>query len=276
MWIRIPQVIVSGMITQVLLVSGEVLAADKKPDSAGIAVFDCKIRSVLVKYGYTCHSDDAKDLKGGLLLDSRKGLIKGSDSGPAVVSGKAAEILLLKAICYDALKIPPQAKLPNAVIADFAKWIGMGAPDPRVGTSRLVGRSVDLGKGRRFWSFRPPKKRQPLVAKSMHWPYRDIDHFVLERLEQLGLRPVANADRPTLICRPYFDLIGLLPTPKEIDEFYAIELPVLLRRWSIDCSTAHISENAGVGIGSTWHALPSRVAADALASFTTLGNTATT
>src|SRR5262245_7118856 len=108
-------------------------------DLKGIDFFEAKVRPVLVEHCYSCHSAGipAKKLEGGLLLDSRDGLLKGGDTGPAFVSGKPADSLLVKALRYDGdLKMPPKGRLPDTVIADIERWIGMGAPDPRTASAQ--------------------------------------------------------------------------------------------------------------------------------------------
>ena len=123
--------------------------------------------------------------------------------------------------------MPPKGKLPDAVVADFEAWIRMGAPDPRTGpASAPAGRPPsDLAKGREFWSFRPPKKSSPPSVKRTEWPRGDIDRFLLAALEARGLAPVADAARPRLLRRVTFDLIGLPPTPEELDAFLADDSP---------------------------------------------------
>ena len=118
-----------------LVLSGTVpdLGADEETD-----FFENKIRPVLVTHCYKCHSSKAKVIKGDLLLDSRAGLLKGGDSGPAIVVGEPAESNLVKALKYDGYEMPPDGKLSDAIIADFEKWISMGAPDPRTGDTPQV------------------------------------------------------------------------------------------------------------------------------------------
>jgi len=111
-------------------------ADEPKPlDPAARDFFEKKIRPVLIESCYSCHSAEAeknKKLKGTLYLDSRDALLKGGDTGPAVVPGKPNESLLLKSMHYDGdLRMPPKGKLSDAVLKDFEKWIAMGAPDPR-------------------------------------------------------------------------------------------------------------------------------------------------
>ncbi len=185
--------------------------------------FEAKIRPVLVTSCGKCHSSKAEKLRAGLHLDSRDGLRKGGDSGPAIVPGRPEESLLLRAIRYldDDLQMPPKGKLPDAVIADFEAWIKMGAPDPRTGpASPAPGHPrQDLAKAREFWSFQPPKKSSPPSVKNAHWPRGEIDRFLLAALEARGLAPIADAGRARLLRRVTLDLSGLPPTPDELDGF---------------------------------------------------------
>jgi Protein of unknown function (DUF1553)/Protein of unknown function (DUF1549)/Planctomycete cytochrome C len=191
-------------------------------DRKGLEFFEKKIRPVLVKQCYACHSQKAKDLQGGLLLDTRAGMRKGGETGPAVVPGDVKKSLIVDALRYDDLKMPPKKQLPKAVVDDFIKWIKLGAPDPRDGNAASKSTTTnDLAEARKFWAFQPPKVHQPPAVKNRGWPRSDIDRFILARLEQRGLSPVADADRRTLLRRVTFDLTGLPPTPKDIAAFLA-------------------------------------------------------
>jgi cytochrome c553 len=202
--------------------------AEKPPAPAqsaeGLAFFESKIRPVLVEQCYSCHSADAKakkKLKARLYLDTREGTLAGGDSGPALVAGKPAESILLKALKGDEYSLmPPKGKLPAAVIADFEKWIAMGGPDPRTGGAKPT-TPADSAKGRDHWAYKPPADAQPPEVKDAAWPAGDgaVDRFLLARLEAAGLRPAPDADPATLLRRLHFDLVGLPPTPAEIDEF---------------------------------------------------------
>jgi len=187
------------------------------------AFFEKQVRPVLVKHCYPCHSADAekaKKLRGGLYLDTRDGVRAGGDSGPALVPGKPAESLLVKALKGDdASQMPPKGKLPAAVIADLEKWVALGAPDPRTTAAarRQVGMSVE--DGRNFWAYKPTRTPTPPAVKGSPWPAGDIDRFILAALEAKGLKPAPDADRATLARRVYFDLTGLPPTPEEVEAF---------------------------------------------------------
>lgn len=113
-------------------------AADEPLAPAAVAFFETKIRPVLVERCYECHATDADVLQGGLLLDSREGVRAGGDSGPAVVPGEPGESVLLEALRYESFEMPPDGKLADETIADFERWIAMGAPDPRTRRGRAA------------------------------------------------------------------------------------------------------------------------------------------
>jgi hypothetical protein len=165
-------------------------------DSKGIEFFENKIRPVLVNSCYECHSAKAVKLKGGLLLDTKEGLLKGGDSSkPSIVPGKPAESLLIKSLKHDKdLKMPPSPKapLPARVVADFEQWIAMGAPDPRTGSAGY--KRLSLEESKSFWSFTAVANPAAPQVKDATWGRSDADRFVLARLEEKGLKPVADAD----------------------------------------------------------------------------------
>jgi hypothetical protein len=198
-----------------------VLGASDLQDAAGIEFFETKVRPVLAEHCYRCHSAAAAKLKGGLLLDSRAGILKGGESGPAVVPGKPADSLLLKAIrrTDDSLRMPPKGKLPDAVLADFEAWIARGAPAPEANSSTTS--AVRLQQARRHWAFQPIRDPAPPPLRDSGWAQSLVDRFILARLEASGLSPSPRADRRTLLRRAYFDLIGLPPTMEEVEAFEA-------------------------------------------------------
>ena len=107
-------------------------SAAGQANDAGVEFFEKRIRPVLVEHCYSCHSSDAKKIKGDFRLDSRDALLKGGESGPAIVPGKAAESLLIKAVRYNTdIRMPPKGKLPAAAIADLEAWSRSAQPDPR-------------------------------------------------------------------------------------------------------------------------------------------------
>ena len=208
-------------------------AAEQPPTKAGIAFFEQKIRPVLVKHCYKCHSGRSKKLQGKFRLDSRDLIRKGGETGPAVVAGKPGSSLLLDAIRYESLEMPPDGKLPARVIADFETWIRMGAPDPRdKAPAGKIGKQQGMSfkTARDWWSYQPVPRSKLPVTKRDHWAHRRLDHFVLARLEDHGLQPSPAADRRTLLRRLKLDLLGLPPTEKDIAEFDADKRPDAVAR----------------------------------------------
>jgi hypothetical protein len=188
--------------------------------------FESKIRPALVKHCYECHSADAEKVKGGLLLDTREATLRGGDSGHAVVPGKLDESLLIAAIRYEdsSLEMPPKTKLPAATIADFEKWIAMGAPDPRDEKAPAIGQyssTIDLEKGREFWAYQPPRATASKPTADATWPRSEIDRYLLAGMEAQQFKPSPDADPRTLIRRLFYDLIGLPPSPKQVETFAA-------------------------------------------------------
>lgn len=190
-----------------------------------LAFFEAKIRPVLTQHCYSCHSAEA--LKGGklkaeLMLDSRAGMEKGGESGPAVVAGDKEKSLLLAALKYDGFEMPPTGKLSAKVITDFEKWIEMGAPDPRDEPIAHAGpRTVDVAAGRNHWSYRRLAPVSPPAVRDTAWVKNDIDRFVLVKLEAAGISPNEEAAKEKLLRRVTFDLTGLPPTPGERQLFMA-------------------------------------------------------
>jgi mono/diheme cytochrome c family protein len=193
-------------------------------------LFETRVRPVLANNCFACHTTSRL---GGLQLDSREHILKGGNSGPAIVPGDADQSLLIQAIrqTHARLKMPPTGKLPQNDIDSLAAWINAGAPWP---TSAQPSASAGAPKSseyvirpeqRAFWSFQPVRRPPTPPVKNMKWARTDIDRFILAKLEQRGLEPVAPADKRVLLRRATFDLIGLPPTPAETDAFLADRSP---------------------------------------------------
>jgi hypothetical protein len=190
------------------------------PSREQVEFFETKVRPVLVARCYKCHSAQSVKVRGGLRLDSRDGLRKGGDSGPALVPGDPAASLLLKALRHQGPKMPPDGKLPDRVIADFETWTRQGAADPRASQPATPApKPTGGGAGKRSWAFQPPRAHAPPPVRSPAWARKKIDHFLLARLEQAGFGPSPPANRRTWARRVSFDLIGLPPAPEEVEAF---------------------------------------------------------
>ncbi|HBB75511.1 MAG TPA: xanthan lyase, partial [Planctomycetaceae bacterium] len=214
---------------------GGVWAAERPTAAADVAFFESRIRPVLVAHCLECHSADAKEPGGGLVLDRAAGWQRGGDSGPAIVPGDSATSLLMAALRYDSLEMPPSGRLPDAVVADFARWIDHGAVDPRdesmpEALARTGDGEIDWEAARAFWSFQPPRHAAPPTVADTSWPRESIDTFVLAALEQKGLRPSADAPPAALLRRVAFDLTGLPPSPDLVAAFVADPSPAHLAR----------------------------------------------
>ncbi|MBT4694548.1 MAG: DUF1549 domain-containing protein, partial [Planctomycetaceae bacterium] len=199
-------------------------------DAAGLKFFESKIRPILIQHCYECHSSNADEYEGGLSVESRAALLKGGDSGAAIVPFKPAESWLMAAIEYsdDFYQMPPESKLPKEAVADFKKWIDMGVPDPRpaVASNETAPRVIDFEQSRKFWAFQTPQRPALPSVKHQAWVSNAIDTFILSELEKSELTPARAADRRTLIRRVTFDLTGLPPTVVEINAFLADTSPL--------------------------------------------------
>jgi cytochrome c553 len=207
----------------VLLSSLSSLVMAAPDDQAGIEFFEKKVRPILVEHCSKCHATEGKKPKGGLALTSQEALLKGGDSGPAIVPGHPEKSRLIEAVCYNNvdLRMPPRAKLPDTAIADLTTWVKMGAPWPRDSSATTVHKEdFDLLKRKReHWAWQPVRAQAAPAVKDSDWCRHDIDCFILARLQGKGMRPAPPADRRTLLRRIYFDLIGLRPAPKDIEDF---------------------------------------------------------
>jgi hypothetical protein len=207
------------------IVSSAVLttALAAEPSPSEIELFEKKVRPLLVERCYSCHSAEAKKLKGGLRLDSAEGWLKGGDTGPAVVAGEPDKSLLIEAVRYanPDMEMPPKGKLADGEVAVLVEWVKRGAIGPKETpvASGAGKRVIDLEAGRKHWAYQPIGHPAPPAVKDVAWPRNDVDRFILAKLEEHGLQAAPEAAPAALVRRLYFDLTGLPPTPAEIDEY---------------------------------------------------------
>ena len=194
--------------------------ASAQAGSAGTPeFFETKIRPVLAKNCYGCHTNTAM---GGLRLDSRDAMAKGGKRGPAIKAGDPDGSLLIKAVKHSDpdLKMPMGNKLQDSEIADLAAWVKDGAQWPQSGATKKAGEKFEiLPEMRNFWSFQPLKMPVAPAVKDTKWARTTIDKFIAARLEKEGIRPVPAASKRELIRRASLDLTGLPPTYEEIRAF---------------------------------------------------------
>ncbi len=204
----------------VLLALASPVAADEPAET----FFELKIRPVLATECLPCHG--GKKTSGGFSVASREAVLKGGDRGPAIVAGKPDQSLLIQAVrrTHEEVRMPPKKRLSDQTVADFARWIAEGAAWPVSSRRPAVGGNRDTTADSRHWAFEPVRALEPPPDPS-GWSERPVDRFIAARRAAAGLRRVRRADRRTLIRRVTFDLIGLPPTPDEIDEFLADPSP---------------------------------------------------
>lgn len=210
------------------LVAGLSCARALAADSA-FEFFEKQIRPVLVENCYSCHSAESEKVKGGLLLDSRDGLVRGGDSGPVISPGDPDSSLLIKAVRWmdENLQMPPKKKLSESAIADLEAWVKMGAPDPR--TSETA-RSISVSAAKDHWAFKKPIKASVPAVANASWPRNAVDHFILAKLESSGLAPASPSEKRTLIRRAFYDLTGLPPTYDDVIAFENDQSPGAFER----------------------------------------------
>lgn len=179
--------------------------------------FEQEIRPVLVAECLKCHGP--KKQKGGLRLDSRAAILKGGDSGPALEPGKPEASLLISALRYTDLEMPPENPLPEKTVAHFVQWIAAGAPWPDSVETLRPGEDIITEKDRAWWAFQPLADHPLPAAIATAESRNPIDRFVHARLAEKQMEPAPEADSTTLVRRLYLNLLGLPPTPNELAEY---------------------------------------------------------
>ena len=191
------------------------------PSPEGIAYFEKNIRPLLAANCYGCHSSKLASPMSGLLLDSKAGMLRGGKTGvPAVVPGRPEDSLVVAAVKHTAngLSMPPGKSLEPAEVDALVTWIKMGAPDPRTDGAPATS-TYDWTKAHQHWAFQAVKDPTPPRATPAEWNQSAIDQFIKAKLDEKKLTPQARASKLTLIRRVTYDLVGLPPSPEEIDAF---------------------------------------------------------
>jgi mono/diheme cytochrome c family protein len=196
-----------------LLSLAALASGTRAASSAPALTFEKDIRPILKTNCFQCHGED-KELKGKLDVRLRRFLMKGGKSGPAIVPGKAHDSALFDAV--NSGDMPKgKKKLPAKDIATIEKWIAQGAPTARPEPETVGPEQAFTEEEREWWAFQPIKTPPVPPSKSDN----PIDAFLSAKLAKNGLAFSSPANRVTLIRRATFDLIGLPPTPEEVDAF---------------------------------------------------------
>ena len=197
------------------------LAAQENADDSSaesIQFFESEVRPLLHKSCVVCHNEAAKT--SGLTFSNRKAVLKGGNRGPAAIPGDRKNSLLVKAVRYASeLKMPPTGKLQQEEIAVLERWVDLGLPWPAEPAK------VSEASRSRHWSFQPVERPEQPAVQDASWARSPIDNFVLARLESKGIEPSPEASKRTLIRRVTLDLLGLSPSPSEVEEFLADTRP---------------------------------------------------
>jgi hypothetical protein len=209
------------------LLTAVLLPAALAAQNEGIDYFEQNIRPLLAAKCYGCHSAKLEKPMGGLLLDSRAGMLRGGKSGvPVVVAGKPEESLVIAAVNGNSkdLRMPPGKPLEASEIQQLTAWIKMGAPDPRTEAAPATAvtsaaPAIDWEKARQHWSFRPVTDPAPPKVAAPEWSQNPIDAFIKAKLDEKALTPQPRASKIALLRRVTYDLAGLPPTPDAIDAF---------------------------------------------------------
>ena len=198
--------------------------AESKFTPQQVAHFEKEVLPVLTKHCLKCHGAEEK-VKGELYLTSRKTILEGGSTGPAVDLKNPAESLILKAIHYkdEHYQMPPKGKLADRDIAIIEKWVKDGLP---VSADRLGGEIAKKSgfiteEAKKYWAYQPVRRSAAPEVRDRGWVKTPIDAFILAKLDAKNLRPVKPADRGALARRAYYNLTGLPPTPEVIDAFVA-------------------------------------------------------
>ncbi len=215
--------IVVTLLASLLLQPGIVRAANNDKQTA---FFEKKIRPLLIKHCYECHSEEAEERQGGLLLDRRSGWIAGGDTTKAVLPGEPDASLLIKAVRYsdENLQMPPEEKLKPEQIKLLEEWVRLGAHGSKIDIgdsefSRLGDQEHLFGQAENHWAFQPVSAETPPKASNGRWNQNAIDRFIFARLKEHNLEPSIEADFRTLIRRWTYDLTGLPPSMDDVEKF---------------------------------------------------------
>ena len=206
------------------LVNAPVCADESLSPAERLEFFEKQVRPLLATHCYECHSVNATRIEASLLLDSRKAHLTGGDSGAAIVPGDADGSLLIESVRYESYEMPPKGKLADKDIATLERWVKMGAPWPDEAEPAATAKQKKFNLQERqadFWVWQPIADTNAPEVQNSAWPRNEIDRHILGRLEEGGLKPSRDADRFAIVRRLYFDLIGLPPTPEEVEAFVA-------------------------------------------------------
>ena len=202
---------------------------------AQIELFEKNARPLFAEKCQGCHN--AKLKSGGIDFSSPSSIKEAASMGIFGSPSEPEKSVIVQALSYEGqIKMPPQGKLPAETIAAVRNWVAAGAPTPAVtpaagnslegtGVRPVALRGVITDFDKNFWSFKPISHSAPPTPTQKDWAVNPVDQFILANLEKNGLKPAPPADKTTLLRRATFDLTGLPPTEKELQDFLADQSP---------------------------------------------------
>jgi hypothetical protein len=200
----------------------------KRPEFAAehVEFFERDVLPILKDNCFACHGGEA-EVEGAFRITSRTGIVTGGELGPAFDAENPGESELLAAINYESVEMPPSGKLPAGQIEVLAKWIQLGLPWSEVNDYGVKPDEKEdtRGDGSDYWAYQRIELPELPQVGDASWVTNPIDAFILARLETVGLQPAPLADRVTLIRRAFYDLTGLPPSPKDVEQFVADDSP---------------------------------------------------
>lgn len=206
----------AGLLLTGLLCQATDCSAD---DADRLKYFETHIRPLLHTKCVKCHGENKQE--GGLRLDSAEGLQAGGESGPSVTAGQPGESLLMEAVRYESLEMPPDKPLGADEISHLEKWIadGMAWPQQDGQSVRLQGAAF-TEEERNFWSLQPIRHPDPPDAGE-NWALNEIDRFIAARHTNANLTPAPRAPNQVLLRRLYLDVLGVPPNASDVPEYSA-------------------------------------------------------
>jgi hypothetical protein len=207
---------------------------------AQLELFEKNARPLFAEKCQGCHNATVKS--GGIDFSSPGSIKEAASMGIFGSPAEPEKSVIIQALSYESrIKMPPQGKLSAETIAAVREWVAAGAPTPALtpsarnslegtGVRPVALRGVITDFDKNFWSFKPISQAGPPTPKQKDWAINPIDQFILANLESKGLKPAPPADKTTLLRRATFDLTGLPPTERELQDFLADKSPRAFER----------------------------------------------
>lgn len=213
---------ISAFVFSASVIVGQIVfAGNVSPDSP--AFFEEQIRPILAENCVKCHGESKQ--KGGLRLDRRETLLLGGEGGTVVLPGQPDESRLIQAVRYQGLEMPPDGPLAEAEVQLLAAWVAAGAVWPEHSGEIRPAQGGVSDADKAWWAFQPVVRQAVPALDGDTWPANPIDCFVRKRQQEAGIAPAPEADKATLVRRLYVDVLGIPPTPEEIDAYLRDEAP---------------------------------------------------